>query len=177
VDAVLCDGALWVSLETSKKIARVTRVDPPSGGGTRGGGTGGGGTGGGTGGGADIRAPVIGSPRVTPKRVIKGTKTRLTYTLSEPAAISVRIERVLSGRLRKGSCVKPTSKLKKARKCKRYVRVRTAVRQADRGNNFITSGGGKLPTLYRFSITARDAARNVSIERHAKLRVLRKPRS
>ena len=120
-------NTLWVSLETSKKIARITGVDPPSGGG----GTGGGGTGGGAGadGGGDTRAPKIRSARVTPKRLAAGAKTKLTFELSESSSVSIRIERAAAGRIRKGSCVKPSSKLADAAKCTRYVRVRTVAAQ------------------------------------------------
>ncbi len=162
IAAGVAGTTLWVSLETSKKIARITGVQPPSGGG-------------GGGGGGDTTAPEIASPRFRSNHVTEGRQTKLIYKLSEGAGITVRIERVIPGRVRKGSCVKPTPKLAKAKKCKRYARVQTVVRKADAGTNSITFDGGLAVALYRYAITARDAAGNVSTERHAKLRVVRKP--
>ena len=173
-------GTLWVGLETSRQVARVTGVvAPPSGGGGTGGG-GGGGTGGGGGGGTggtsgggrtggggptvDRTAPRISHAFFPLLRV--GRPGTLKLTLSEAATVTIRFERQLAGRRKAGRCVKP-SRAPHGRRCSRFSVAGTQTRRGVAGRDRLTIAGkiGRrtLPVgRYRITVRARDAAGNVS---------------
>jgi len=155
------DGTLWVGLEQSSQIARVTGVvAPPSGGG---GGGGGGGTAPPP---ADTTAPVV-SHVSAPATLRVGSSGTLRLTLSEAATVSIRFERVLPGhRAAGGHCVKPR-RARHGRRCTRLRAVGTQTRRAVSGANALPIGGklGRrtLPAgRYRLTIVARDVAGNIS---------------
>jgi len=155
-------GTLWVGLETSRQVARVTGVvaPPSSGGGT-------GGTGGGTGGSGattDTTPPSI-SHAVFPLLRV-GRSGLLKLTLSEAATVTIRFDRRLPGRRKAGRCVKP-ARAPHGKFCKRFTRFGTETRRGAAGRNRLTIAGkiGRrmIPAgRYRITILARDAAGNVS---------------
>jgi hypothetical protein len=112
------------------------------------------------------------------KRVARGSAFR--YTISEDATTRILIERAAKG-LRSGRrCVKPTAKLRKrrAKRCVRYTRAGTLTRAANQGANRHPFSGrigrrALKPGRYRATITAADAAGNVSGARTAKFVIVK----
>jgi hypothetical protein len=113
-------------------------------------------------------------------RVKRGTRFR--YTLSEPARVRIRIERVLPGRVRvrgtRRTCVKPTARNRKARRCKRYRRVTTLVAE-ERAGRQSTAFTGRVRGralrrgAYRARLVAFDALGARSRETRIALRIVR----
>lgn len=156
--ALARDGTLWVGLEQSRQIVRVTGIVAP----TTGGGTGGGGTGGGTT--ADTTRPRIDHAVFPLLRV--GRSGTLKLDLSEPATVTIRFERRLPGRRKAGRCVAP-QRAPHGRRCRRIKLLGVQTRSAVRGANRLSIGGkiGRrtIPVgSYRITLVARDAAGNVS---------------
>ncbi len=126
-----------------------------------------------------------GAPAVARKhRPPRGTTIR--YTLSEAATVTFQIQRRLKGRRvrRKGrkrrACVKPTKKnaTRRNRRCTLYRRAGTLTRQAPAGRSTLAVSGyvgrRKLPAgRYRFVISAKDAAGNLSKPRTLAFRIVR----
>jgi streptogramin lyase len=173
------DGTLWVGLETSRQVARVTGVvaptptppTPPSGGGG-GGARGGGGTTG------DVTPPSLANVRL-PATLRIGRAGTLSVTLSEAATVKVRFERALPGRHKAGRCVKPR-RAPRARRCTRFSSLGSQSRSARAGANSLAIGGklGRrtLPVgSYRLTIVATDAAGNPSKPITRRLRVVAPP--
>jgi streptogramin lyase len=153
-------NTLWVTFAVGKKIARVSGVENP-----------------------DTVPPTYASVKLTNTKFKVGTKktalvakkkkkpaktgTTISYTLSENATTSIAVLKATSGRKSGKTCVKPTKKLKKAKKCTRYALVKTLTRLQLAGANKVAFSGRigntKLkPGKYRFSITGKDATGNVS---------------
>jgi streptogramin lyase len=153
------DGTLWVGLETTRQIARVTGVVAPA--------TGGGGGGGTTPPPPDTTAPVV-SNVSAPATLRVGRSGTLHLTLSEAATVSIRFERVLPGRrTARGRCVTQRRHASHGRRCRRLKAIGTQARSAAAGANALAIGGklGRrtLPAgRYRLTIVARDAAGNAS---------------
>jgi len=130
-----------------------------------------------------VFAPVARGGRITAaarRKVKRGTRFR--YTLSEPARVTIAIERRLPGRrVRVGTrtrCVKPTEKNRKARRCRRYRRVTRLVadKQAGRQTTAFTGrvrGRPLKPGAYRARFVAVDTAGARSREVRIALRVVR----
>jgi hypothetical protein len=118
----------------------------------------------------DTKAPVISKLKLTRKRFAVSGKRRgttLSFSLTEAAKVRVAIQRKRSGRRNGGKCVAPTKKLRKAKKCTRYVTLGALTKSGRAGTNKVAFTGrlkGKLLArgAYRFSITATDAAGNAS---------------
>jgi streptogramin lyase len=170
--ALARDGTLWVGLEQSRQIVRVTGiVAPPT--------TGGGGTGGGGGGPTVDRTPPTLSHVVFPLLRV-GRSATLKLTLSEAATVRVRWERKLAGRrATSGRCVKPR-RARHGRRCARYTAIGTQTRTGIRGANSLALGGklGRrtLPVgTYRLTIVATDAAGNASTPITRRLQVVARP--
>lgn len=148
------DGTLWVGLEQSSQVARVTGVVAPP----RGGGGGGGQT-------RDRTPPSV--SQLSFPRLRVGRSGTLKLSLSEPATVTIRFERVLPGRRTAGGrCVKP-SRARHGRRCTRFTPFGTQTRRAIRGANRLAIGGklGRrtLPAgRCRLTLVARDAAGNAS---------------
>ncbi len=129
----------------------------------------------------DRVAPVVRGFSVRPGRLRSaGSKTRpitLRFGLDEPARVTLRVERQVSGRRAGPRCVAPTRTLirRKARRCTRYRSVATVSRAGRAGSNRVTLtrlrvGGRKLgPGRYRVGIVAVDPAGNASARRSAGL--------
>lgn len=142
-------------------------------------------------GGRDLAAPVLGRPAVRPNafrvargatpvaaKVAKGSKLR--FSLNEAAAVQIRIQRPKAGRRSKGTCRKPTRKLRKAKRCTRWVKAGTTLtrKSVPAGNATIAFTGriGKKALKrgrYRAAITARDGAGNRSKVTSARFRIVR----
>jgi hypothetical protein len=118
----------------------------------------------------DTKPPAISKLKLTRKRFAVSGKhrgTTLSFSLSEAAKVRIAIQRPRGGRRKGGKCVAPTKKLRKARKCTRYVSLGTLTKSGRAGTNKVAFTGrlkGKLLTrgAYRFSLTATDAAGNAS---------------
>jgi hypothetical protein len=134
-----------------------------------------------------VFAPV-GGPRggkgraasVSARRVKRGT--RFTFTLSEPARVTIAIERKARGRKagpgRRARCVKPTPANRKARRCVRFLKVGALSAQAQAGRQSLRFSGrlrGKplKPGGYRATIVAVDSAGQASDPRRVSFRVVR----
>jgi Tol biopolymer transport system component len=104
------------------------------------------------------------------KRKLPGRGTTLRFKSSEAATLSIRIERVLPGRKagkgRKRTC-KPVRHPVKRGRCTAFKRRATLTRSVKAGNGRVALSGriGKRRMAagrYRLTLTARDAAGNVS---------------
>jgi PKD domain-containing protein len=98
--------------------------------------------------------------------------TRFLFTLSEPAAVKVTIERAMPGRKVGRSCRKPSAKLRSKKACTRYVRMGSLAAAGTQGPNSLAFTGklrGKplKPGRYRARIGATDAAGNPSANKPA----------
>jgi virginiamycin B lyase len=167
---------LWLSLENALKIARVTGVSaPPGGGGTT----------------PDKIRPVVSglgmtdttvvvAPGATPVVAAK-TGTTIRYTLSEKATVKLRFERKLAGRRKGGKCVKPKRSLRHKRRCTRYKLAGTLTRSGKHGKNRVKFTGriGKKALKrgsYRLVVTAIDSAGNKSKAKRLAFRVVKPKR-
>jgi streptogramin lyase len=164
-------GTLWVGLERTNKVARVTGVvapgvtppppPPPPPPGDRG-----------------TTAPALTSVRL-PASLRVGRSGTLRITLSEPATVTIRFERKLPGRRKAGRCVKPR-RAPHGRRCVRFASLGSQRRSAVRGANRLAIGGklGRrtLPVgAYRLTIVATDAAGNASKPLTRRLQVVARP--
>jgi virginiamycin B lyase len=173
-------NTLWFTEQTANKIGRITGIVEPGGGG---GGGGGGQVGGDTTVPAVTRArvsprKVVVGPKRTPVRLVRRTGATISFTLSEQAAVSLRIEQVLRGRRVGRRCVRPTPSLGKKRRCTRYKRAGTLERSGRQGRNAVRFTGriGKRALRrgrHRLTITARDPAGNRSKAKRTSFRIVR----
>jgi len=108
--------------------------------------------------------------------------TRFTFTLSEPARVTITIERKARGRRagagRRARCVKQTAANRKARRCVRFVKAGSLSAQAGAGRQSLRFSGrlrGRplKPGGYRATIVAVDAAGQSSDPRRVSFRVVR----
>jgi hypothetical protein len=137
---------------------------------------------------ADTQPPLVSDFRAGPSRfAVAGTTpqvaaniprgTRFRYTLSEPARVTLTIQRALAGRRQHGKCVRPTPQLRRAVRCTRDRNIVTLTKSAQAGANS-TRFTGKLdkralpPGSYRAIIIATDAAGNRSAPRRARFRII-----
>jgi hypothetical protein len=138
---------------------------------------------------ADGVAPVLGraafgpdvfrvGPDATPVAAAKqGSKLR--FSLSERSTASIRIERPRPGRRSKGRCVRPTRKLRNARRCKRWVKVGTLTRGNLPAGKVVVKFTGRIGRKalrrgrYRVVVRATDGAKNRSNIRRAGFRIVR----
>src|SRR5204862_6952633 len=56
--------------------------------------------------------------------------TDFRYALSEPARVTLKIQRALTGRRQRGKCVRPAPQLRHAKRCTRYRTIGTLSRSA-----------------------------------------------
>jgi hypothetical protein len=120
----------------------------------------------------DTLAPLIGGFRA---RALAHS-TRFRYTLSEPARVTLEIQRALPGRRSGARCVAPSPRLRHAGPCIRYVKRGTLRRSGAEGANRIRLNGrlrGRplRPGRYRAVISALDAPGNRSTPRSARFRI------
>ena len=111
----------------------------------------------------------------------KGTVIR--FTLSEAATVAIRVERRTQGRRVAGKCRRQTTSNRRKPRCVRYVLVKRFTRSRASGRNSVAFSGRyrknskarKLtPGRYRFTMQARDAARNRSALVRRAFRVVRR---
>ena len=102
----------------------------------------------------------------------------LTYSLSEPAAVTIVIARPRSGRKVGRTCRAPTRSNRRRRRCTRYVTVGTLRRRGLQGVNRVVFTGrigrkALRPGSYRAIATAKDAAGNASAPSAASFTIAR----
>ena len=104
----------------------------------------------------------------------------LSFTLSEVANVSIRIERRLGqGRRSKGKCRKPSRKLRKRKKCTRWKKVQTLRgKNLPVGRNTVRYSGrfkrkALKPGRHRAVIVATDSTKKKSKLKTAKFRIVR----
>jgi hypothetical protein len=106
--------------------------------------------------------------------------TRVSYRLSEAAAVRFTVERAAPGRRVAGRCRRPTARNRNRPRCLRYVALRGSFTHAGKlgGNRFKFRGrlrGRKLrPGRYRLRARATDPAGNVSRLSAAPFRIVRR---
>jgi len=119
---------------------------------------------------------------VSATRVKTGTTFR--YTLSEAAKVKLVIAQKLAGRRVGKACRKPSRHNRLAKRCTRFVKKGTLTRTGSTGKNSLKFSGrighrALKPGSYRVTITATDAAGNVSRSARLSFRIVRatkKPR-
>lgn len=114
------------------------------------------------------KTPTFGSAAARARKHRKGTAFR--YTLSESATVKIVVAQVTSGRRRGKTCVAPTRRLRKARRCTRILTKGTLTRTSRKGVNSVAFSGrigsrALRPGRYRATLTATDAARKASVPR------------
>jgi hypothetical protein len=106
----------------------------------------------------------------------RGTSFR--FALSEPASVTISIKRALPGRRVGKRCVKPGAHNRHRRSCTRFVATGTLHRGEQAGNDSVKFSGriGRRALKrgrYRATITATDAAGNVSKPSSVAFRIVR----
>jgi Tol biopolymer transport system component len=137
--------------------------------------------------GADTTAPVLSSLKASPATFRIGSKrtavsakklppkgTKIKFSLSEAASVSLRIERKAKGRKKGKKCL---AKRKTGKRCTRYVLKGTLKRAGKAGANSVAFSGRigskKLAKgRYRIRATATDAAGNRSAKKSAAFRIV-----
>ena len=170
------DGALWFTESGTGKIGRLQLASASGGGGGEGTGSGGTGL-------ADHFPPVFvhgaafspkrfrvaaGATPVSARRSPTPRGSSLSYSLSEPAAVTIVIARSGAGRKVGKTCRAQSRSNRHSRPCTRYVTVGTLKRRALQGANRVAFTGriGRRAlnaASYRATVTATDAAGNVSV--------------
>lgn len=139
-------GTLWVSLEGTNRIARVSKVDFP--------------VDAGQGGVQGQPARDTVRPRLTALR-LDAKRRRLGVTLSEAATLRIAIDRRATGRRKGKRCLAPR-KARRGKRCVRHVRTRFLRKPVAAGRRRVSLGGRLRPGRYRVSVVAVDAAGNRS---------------
>ncbi len=122
--------------------------------------------------------PVLSLLRVLPGLFHRAKGATIAFRLSEPAKVTFRVDRVLRGVKRRGSCV-VRKRRGRRRPCTRYVPVPGSFAQPgiEGANNFHfdTHVGGRelFPGAYRLRASPRDGAGNAGKTVVAAFRVLR----
>jgi hypothetical protein len=115
----------------------------------------------------------------TPVTTVARKGTVFRYSLSEPARLRLRIQRVLPGRRKGRRCVKPTPALRNARRCKRFATKGVLRRSGAQGANRLKFTGrigtrALKPGGYRAVGQATDAGGNRSNRARVGFRVVRR---
>ena len=136
-----------MTLETSKQIARISGVDPAP-------------AAPGTGGGTTPPKDTV-KPRLA-KLKINVAKRRFAVRLSEAASLRVTIEKRTIGKRKGKKCRARQEGPLRARRCVRYVKVRSLRKAGKAGDNTMSMGKKLKPARYRVSLVAVDKAGNRS---------------
>lgn len=165
---------LWFTEQVGNRIGRITGIDlpqPPGG---------------------DKVAPVLRHLKLSARRFrlgsrlpsasAVGTGTTLRFELSERATVTLSFAKASRGRRAGGRCVKRKRRNRARRRCTRYVRVKPKLSLAGqqagkrriRFAGRLTRSKSLRPGAYRLTLTARDAAGNVSTPRRARFKLLPK---
>jgi hypothetical protein len=116
----------------------------------------------------------------TPRTAATKRGSAFRFRLSEGADVTITIHRGLSGRRVGKSCRKPSRRLRKRRKCTRYVRRAALRRRKLKAGSRRVSFTGRIGSTklkvgrYRATISATDAAKNRSKSRRTSFRVVRR---
>lgn len=129
----------------------------------------------------DTVAPALSRLSISPRRFRARWRwrgARIRWRLSEPARMTLRIERVRGGYRRGKRCVARRPHSRHVRRCTRYVRAATLVRTARAGFTTVRFRGvphrRRLhPGRYRLTASARDAAGNRSKPKRVRFTILR----
>jgi uncharacterized repeat protein (TIGR01451 family) len=138
----------------------------------------------------DVTAPAFAALRMTnrtftvnPKGAAQAARARkgtaFLYTLSEPARVTVAIERKAAGRRSGADCVKETKRNRRGRSCTRWLPAGSFTQDGTAGANS-KGWAGKVgsralkPGAYRASVVATDAAGNKSAARRLSFRIVRR---
>jgi hypothetical protein len=107
-----------------------------------------------------------------------GTKTvTLRFTVNEGGTAKLVFSRRLPGKRRGTACVKPTRKLRKAKKCTRFLRLKTIQAGAVTGQNKIRLGIKSRPVgSYSATLTVVDTAGNRAAPLTRRLTITKKPK-
>jgi hypothetical protein len=108
----------------------------------------------------------LGDVGVHPRRLLPGGGATFALALSEPAKVTISIERVLPGRLVGRSCQKETAGNAKRPPCRRFIAAGALGDEAAAGNNRLPWAGrlhgrSLRPGAYRATFAAVDAAGNL----------------
>jgi hypothetical protein len=128
---------------------------------------------------ADGAAPLLSGLRVTPAKLKYGRGAKVTFKLSEAAAVKFRLERAKEGRRSGSRCVPKTRGNRKKRKCKYFKLLggEFGTQGAAGANTYSYNGrlkGVKLaPAEYRLVATATDGAGNTGKASKAAFKVKR----
>jgi hypothetical protein len=85
--------------------------------------------------------------------------------------VTIRLERALPGRRSRGKCLKPTARLRRARRCTRYVSAGTLSRRGLKAGRRSVAFSGRVGRRalaagrYRATLRAKDATGHVSRSR------------
>ncbi len=116
----------------------------------------------------------------TPRTAATKRGSAFRFRLSELADVTITIHRSLSGRRVGKSCRKPSRRLRKRRKCTRYVRRATLTRRKLKAGSRRVTFTGRIGRTklkvgsYRATISGTDAAKNRSRTRRTTFRVVRR---
>jgi hypothetical protein len=132
--------------------------------------------------GRDTVAPVLSRLSVSPRRFVVRRRTRtaarIRWRLSEPARVTLHVDRARPGFRRGGRCVARRPRTSRIRRCTRFARVgsftrtRQAGRATVRSNGFV-NGRRLRPGRHRLTAIPRDAAGNRGKARRTAFRVRR----
>src|SRR5262249_34950221 len=100
----------------------------------------------------DRVAPVVTGLRLKPAQFVSGHRatavsggdhrgTTISFRLSETASVSLRFERVLTGRRSHGACDPPSRRLRRASRCERYVIAGALARHGIAGSDHVLFSG------------------------------------
>lgn len=126
-----------------------------------------------------VFAPGKGSTPTSGKAARKLARgTTFKYKLSEAATMKIDLQQLTPGRKKGSACIRPSAKLKKAKKCIRAVSQGTLTRTSHAGLNrvaFTGRVGGKTlkPGSYQAMLSATDAAGNVSARKTITFKIVR----
>jgi hypothetical protein len=106
-----------------------------------------------------LALPVISNLKLTPATFRAAKGTVVTYNDSVAATTTLTVQRPTIGRRKGGKCVKARTRPPRAKRCTRYVKVRS-LKHVDvaGGNRLRLKGRGLKPGAYRLRAVARNAA-------------------
>ena len=126
----------------------------------------------------DGALPLLSLASLKPHRFPAGSRTaRLQFTLSERATLAVAIVREHPGRRSGRRCLKPSRKLRKARRCTRLQPSGSLEFKGVAGANSVPfTARGLKPGSYRLTLVPTDAAGNRGNPATARFQIVARPR-
>jgi uncharacterized delta-60 repeat protein len=125
----------------------------------------------------DTAPPRLTRLRVVPARFARRKRAQIRFTLSEPAAVTLRFQRVSTGRQVGGACRALTARTRDRRPCRRYLAAGTLRHAGHTGPNRVAFsrriGRRALRRgTYRLLVTAIDPAGNRSTSQRRGFRIV-----